>query len=81
MANGLVVVGATDTASARTLATYEPNMKALRSHCDTLLLQPNPGADDDVLGASIPRTAHQFPPGRGYLNTGGRVHMVQVALP
>ncbi len=81
MKSGLVVVGATDTLSARTLASYEPNMKALRAHCDTLILQPTAGADDDVLGAAIPRTSHQFPPGRGYFNAGGQTWLVQVAIP
>lgn len=74
----LVFVGTADTGSAR---GFDPTMKAIRSRCDVLILQPTPETDSDVFGSPLPRTSHRFPPGRGYVNLKGQSSFVQVAMP
>ena len=74
----LRVVATADNAAAR---AYDPTIKAIRTRCDVLVLQPDADLDGDLLGQPLPRTARHFPPGRGYARMLDHVAVVQVALP
>lgn len=77
-AGGLRVVATADNTAAR---AYDPTIKAIRSRCDVLVLQPDLDLDGDLLGQALARTARQFPPGRGYARILDQVVVVQTALP
>ena len=73
----------------RVLASGEPRavagqyggwLRELRKDGIGLLLEPNSELDGDLLGARLPRyQAAAFPPGRGYLISGGTIKLVHVA--
>jgi S-DNA-T family DNA segregation ATPase FtsK/SpoIIIE len=71
------MIAACESGAAR---GFTPWIRELRKDGNGLLLTPDLDMDGDLLSVRLPRrAARQFPPGRGYLVTGGRFMSVQVA--
>jgi S-DNA-T family DNA segregation ATPase FtsK/SpoIIIE len=71
------VLAACETGQARGFSAV---LRELRKDGNGLLLEPSLDMDGELLGVRLPRRASlQFPPGRGFLVTGGLPVLVQVA--
>ena len=60
--------------------SYDATIRAIRSRCSALILQPDPDTDTELAGGTLPRTSRAFPTGRGYLTTHEGLALVQVGV-
>jgi S-DNA-T family DNA segregation ATPase FtsK/SpoIIIE len=71
------VIASIESAAARGFSAW---IRELRKDGNGLLLTPDVDLDGDLLAVRLPRRSSRiFPPGRGYLVSGGRVVHLQVA--
>jgi S-DNA-T family DNA segregation ATPase FtsK/SpoIIIE len=71
------VIAACESAAAR---GFSPWIREIRKDANGLLLTPDLDLDGDLLAIRLPRrSSRSFPPGRGYLVSGGRLVHLQVA--
>ena len=56
-------------------------LSRLRRTRRAILLQPDPDLDHELAGGPIPRTSRVVPVGRGLWSDGGRLRVVQMAVP
>ena len=74
----MVVASANAEAARR---AYDGALRDVRSSKTGLLLQPDFEVDGEIVGVRLPRAANAvWPPGRGYLVTGGTYELCQVAV-
>ncbi|MCQ3813703.1 MAG: FHA domain-containing protein [Acidimicrobiia bacterium] len=74
----MVIVSADAEAARR---VYDGALKSVRASKAGLLLQPDSEVDGDVVGVRLPRAVNAvWPPGRGYLVTGGTFDLCQVGM-
>lgn len=74
-----MVVVASDVEAAR--RAYDGALRDLRASKAGLLLQPDSEVDGDVVGVRLPRAVNAiWPPGRGYMVSGGTYDLCQVGI-
>jgi len=74
-----MVVASASAEDAR--RAYDGALREVRGNKAGILLQPDSEVDGDIVGTRLPRTANAvWPPGRGYLVTGGIHELCQIGL-
>ena len=74
-----MVVASANAEDAR--RAYDGALREVRGNKAGILLQPDSEVDGDIVGIRLPRAANTvWPPGRGYLVTGGTYELCQIGL-
>ena len=77
--HGWMVVASAGAEPAR--RAYDGALREIRGSKAGLLLQPDSEVDGDVVGVRLPRAVNAvWPPGRGYLVTGGAFDLCHVGV-